>query len=150
MDSLLLLLLHLFNGVFFQDNPGKPAPEKQNYYGKTNLDLLEEEIVSGSDISWAICKSAPRLRQIFMSAPHHSVFYRPDALPAAQPTVSKHWRKNGFLTFHKSKLHITYSNLLPNSVFKDPFHNCHSMCQKFNSCIRSTLHWVTFPFKWLY
>ena len=26
------------------------------------------------------------------SAPHHSVFYRPDALPAAQPTASKHWR----------------------------------------------------------
>ena len=23
---------------------------------------------------------------------HHSVFYRPDALPAAQPTVSMHWR----------------------------------------------------------
>jgi len=22
---------------------------------------------------------------------HHSVFYRPDALPAAQPTASKHW-----------------------------------------------------------
>ena len=31
-------------------------------------------------------------RQITTSAPHHSVFYRPDALPAAQPTVSKHWR----------------------------------------------------------
>ena len=27
---------------------------------KTNLDLLEEEIVSGNGISWAICKSAPR------------------------------------------------------------------------------------------
>jgi len=26
-------------------------------------------------------------------APHHSVFYRPDALPDAQPTVSKHWRQ---------------------------------------------------------
>ena len=25
-----------------------------------------------------------------MPAPHHSVFYRPDALPAAQPTASKH------------------------------------------------------------
>ena len=25
-------------------------------------------------------------------APHHSVFYWPDALPAAQPTASKHWR----------------------------------------------------------
>ena len=29
--------------------------------------------------------SAPRSRQITMPAPHHSVFYRPDALPAAQP-----------------------------------------------------------------
>jgi len=27
--------------------------------GKTNLDLLEQETVSGSGISWAICKSAP-------------------------------------------------------------------------------------------
>jgi len=26
--------------------------------GKTNLDLLEQEIVSGSGISWAICKPA--------------------------------------------------------------------------------------------
>ena len=44
--------------------------------------LLEQEIVSGSDISWAICKSAPHPRQITMPARHHSVFYRPDALPA--------------------------------------------------------------------
>jgi len=27
--------------------------------GKTNLYLLEQEIVSGSGICWAICKSAP-------------------------------------------------------------------------------------------
>jgi len=55
--------------------------------------LLEQETVSGSGISWAIRKSAPRSRQITMPAPHFSVFYRPDALPAAQPTVSKHWRQ---------------------------------------------------------
>jgi len=30
---------------------------------KTNLDLLEQEIVSGSDICWATCKSAPHPRQ---------------------------------------------------------------------------------------
>jgi len=54
--------------------------------------LLEQETVSGSGISWAICKSAFRSRQITMPAPHQSVFYRPDALPAAQPTASKHWR----------------------------------------------------------
>jgi len=29
-------------------------------------------------------------RQIATTAPHHSVVYRPDALPAAQPTASKH------------------------------------------------------------
>ena len=54
--------------------------------------LLKQETVSGSSISWAICKSAPRSRQITMPAIHHSVFYRPDAFPAAQPTASKHWR----------------------------------------------------------
>ena len=36
--------------------------------------LLKQERVSGSGISWAVCKSAPCSRQITMSAPHHSVF----------------------------------------------------------------------------
>ena len=52
--------------------------------------LLKQGTVSGSGISWAICKSAPHSRQITMPAPHHSVFYRPYALPVAQPTASKH------------------------------------------------------------
>ena len=51
---------------------------------------LKQQTVNGSGISWAICKSAPRSRQITTPAPHHSVFYRPDALPATQPTASKH------------------------------------------------------------
>jgi len=50
--------------------------------------ILKQETVSGSGIRWAICKSAPRSRQITMPAPHRSVFYRPDALPVTQP---KHW-----------------------------------------------------------
>jgi len=54
--------------------------------------LLKQETVSGSGISWTICKCAPHCTQITPPAPHHSVFYRPDALPAAQPTVLKHWR----------------------------------------------------------
>ena len=49
--------------------------------------LLKQETVSGSGISWNICKSAPRSRQTTTPTPHHSVFYRLDALPAAQPTV---------------------------------------------------------------
>ena len=57
---------------------------------KTIWILLKQETVSGSGISWAVCKSALRSRQITMPATYHSVFYRPDALPAAQPTASKH------------------------------------------------------------
>ena len=41
---------------------------------KTDLDFLEQESVSDSGISWAICKSALCPRQITMAAPHHSVF----------------------------------------------------------------------------
>ena len=55
--------------------------------------LLKQETVSGSGIGWDICKSAPHSRQITLPAPHRSVFSRPDALPATQPTVSKHWRR---------------------------------------------------------
>jgi len=36
--------------------------------------LLKQETVSGSGISWAICKSAPSSRQTTTPAPHHSVF----------------------------------------------------------------------------
>jgi len=55
--------------------------------------LLKQETASGSGISWAVCKSELRSRQITTPAPHYSVYYRPDALPAAQPTASKHWRQ---------------------------------------------------------
>ena len=39
--------------------------------GKTK----NQETVSGSDIGWAMCKSAPHSRQITMPAPHHSSFF---------------------------------------------------------------------------
>ena len=75
--------------------------------------LLKQETVSGSGISWAIRKFAPCSRQITTPAPHRSVFYRPDALPAAQPTASEHWRhyystvKHTEITHH----HITNAHL---------------------------------------
>jgi len=61
--------------------------------------LLKQETVSGSGISWDICKSAPRSRQITTPTPHHLVFYRPDTLPAVQPTASKHWRQADKIVF---------------------------------------------------
>ena len=49
--------------------------------------LLEQETVSGSGISWAICKSAPCSRQITTSVPHYSSFLRAGC-PSCRPTNS--------------------------------------------------------------
>jgi len=60
--------------------------------GSTNLDFTEAR---DSEWQWhqlghmQVCTS---IQTDTTPAPHRSVFYRPDALPAAQPTVSKHWR----------------------------------------------------------
>jgi len=80
---------HPFNGPF---SGTTRVSRYQN--GKPIWILLKQETVSGSGISWAICKSAPRSRQIATPAPHQSVFYRLDAVPAAQPTASKQLYSN--------------------------------------------------------
>jgi len=38
-------------------------------------------------------QSAPRSGQITTPTLHRSIFYRPGALPDAQPTVPEHWRQ---------------------------------------------------------
>ena len=48
--------------------------------------LLKQEKVSGSGISWAICKSAPRSRQITAPAPHHCFLQA--GCPSCCPTNS--------------------------------------------------------------
>ena len=79
--------LHPFNSPL-----SRTTRVSQYQKSKTSPDLLEQETVRGSGISWAIlvCKSAPCPRQITTPALHHPAFQRPDVLPAAQPTVSKH------------------------------------------------------------
>ena len=71
---------HPFNGPF----PGLPR-----WAGTRKVKpiwiLLKQDTMSGSGISWTICRSAPCSRQITTPAHHHSVFYSPDALPVAQP-----------------------------------------------------------------
>ena len=49
--------------------------------------LLKQETVSGSGISWAICKSASRSRQITMPVPQHSSFLQAGC-PSCRPTNS--------------------------------------------------------------
>ena len=49
--------------------------------------LLKQETVSGSSISWAICKSASSSRQITTPVPHHSSFLQAGC-PSCRPTNS--------------------------------------------------------------
>jgi len=73
---------HPFNGPF----PGLPR-----WAGTRKVKplwiLLKQETVSGSGISWAVCKSAPCCRQITTPAPHHSVFVQAGC-PSCHPTNS--------------------------------------------------------------
>jgi len=60
---------HTFNG-----NLSLTARISWYQKGKTNLNLLQQEIVSGCGVSWAICKCAPCPTEITMQAPQQSVF----------------------------------------------------------------------------
>ena len=62
-------------------------------------------------------------------APHYSVFYWPDALPAAQPTASKHWRHRHIHRTHRR--HSSYITGLRNTLILQSgiwkIHNTHLM-----------------------
>jgi len=55
------------------------------------IEARDNRVAVATAINWTMCKSfAPRSRQKTMPAPHHLIFYRPNALQDTQPTVSKH------------------------------------------------------------
>jgi len=66
------------------------------YLTQAAIKLLRQDMMGfwdGSGISWTICKqSTPCSKQITTPASHHPLFYRPNALPDAQPMVSEHRR----------------------------------------------------------
>ena len=86
---LLLLLLHPFNGLF-----SRTTWVSRYQKGKTSLDLNEardDGVLRCSSISWTIMQTI----YISLQTDNHTNtsslnFYRPDALPDAQPTVSEH------------------------------------------------------------
>jgi len=74
--------------AFFPGLPGWAGTRKV----KPIRILLKQGTVSGSGISWAVCKSASRFRQITTPTPHHSVFLQAGC-PSCRP-ASKHWRQH--------------------------------------------------------
>ena len=97
LPPLLLLLLLPFNGLFSRTT-------WLSWYqkGETSLDLNDERddgVLQCSGISWAICKSAPRSRQITTPSPHHSKVF----LQACHPTNSVKALKTPVHHLKKSK-----------------------------------------------
>jgi len=80
---------HPFNGPF----PGTTWVSRYQK-GKTNLDFTEAR-----DSEWPWHQLSHMQDCTSLQTDNHAstpplCFYRPDALPAAQPTASKHWRPN--------------------------------------------------------
>jgi len=120
---------------YVRDHPGEQVPERQNQ--ETNLDLLEQEIVSGSGIYWAICEVCTS-SQTTMPTSHHSVFYRPDALPATQPTASKHWRQIKALSKRYAR-HICVFNSRCCHWNRCPWGSLHSFCAGISQSLITSL-----------
>jgi len=89
---IILHYYHPFNGLF-------SGTAWLSWYqkGRTSLNLSDtrDDGVLGwqrHQLGHNLCKrSAPHSRQITTPTPRHSIFYRRDAVPDAQPAVSKHW-----------------------------------------------------------
>ena len=101
LESLKSLICHATEGVehthtHTHTRLTAPCPGLPGWAGTRKVKpiwiLLKQETVSGNGISWAICKSALRSRQITMPAPHHSVFLQAGC-PFCRPTDSVKARK---------------------------------------------------------
>ena len=99
--------LQPFNGLF-----SRTTWVSRYQIGKTNLDLLEQETVSGSGISWAICKSASRSRQITVPVPHHSNFLQAGCPSYHPPNSVKALKAKKLLqNEHNENFSINYNQL---------------------------------------
>jgi len=94
--------------------------------GQTNLDLLEQQIESGGGISWAMCRSAPRPRQITMQAPHQSFTGRMPFLPPNQQLqITKGMHTTSILTINSNAFTSDFSLMYFDGTF-----SLHLACKK--------------------
>ena len=69
-----------------------------NLVGRCLLKQRMMEVVSGDNLTTGTISLAKLQSNHHHQQTNIQFFYRPDALPVAQPTVSEHWREN--ITFH--------------------------------------------------
>jgi len=98
--------------------------------------------VSGSGISWAICKSVPRSRKITMPAPHHSVFLQAEC-PSCHPTNSVK-ALNCLNLFHPIRIMVSACHLNKQESLANAKVNAQQHCVSL-SCLCNSLiqiEWV--------
>jgi len=66
-----------------------PPPPPQLFYGTL---WCKGRLTEADTLTMWLGATPSGLTSAHLTIPH--IFYRMDALPAAQPTVSKHWRQN--------------------------------------------------------
>jgi len=92
-SSLIFLLVHTRLTALFPGLPGWAGTKK----AKPNWILLKQETVSGSGISWAICKSAPRSRQI--TCQHLTTPFFTGRMPFLPPNQQRQSTEGNFFKF---------------------------------------------------
>jgi len=87
---------------FFRDHPGEPVPEEKL------LDfMVQGKINRGKHTDHPAGRHSIWTNQ--WPPPPSPIFYRPDALPATQPTVLKHWR----LRWSKLNTNHSWMSIVP-------------------------------------
>ena len=119
---------------------------------------MEQETVSGSGISWAICKSAPRSRQITTPAPHHSeprdfifgtLTYHSTSHPAEEKSLKGAWSGSPEQFLHcglrkfrhsKSSVYRWYTQLDRRRFVYDTWDNGSRLGRVMVECTLSIMH----------
>jgi len=98
---------------FFRDHPGEPVPE-ENFWTLWCKGRSTNHPAGHHSIRTNQC---PYL--------HPPIFYRPDALPATQPTVSKHWRQ--LVQLEASSSVSVSKDICRKLAVKRPYFSLHSV-----------------------
>ena len=102
--------------------------------------LLKQETVSGSGISWAVCRSASRSREITTPAPYHSVFLQAGC-PSCRPTNSVKALKVEFTRPKFTKLlpYVERSSAVLTSAWQRSSHPSRNASTKNGDSVRQKL-----------
>ena len=111
--------------------------------------LLKQETVSGSGISWAICKSAPRSRQKTKPAPHHSVFLQAGC-PSCRPTNGQGTEGKRLQNYKEITWSITIVQCpLDNFIIKKSHRHLTSYDRSVNQQQNASGSWIFWAVKWM-